>query len=436
MAAPSRPRTPPAPPITIPVDVVIFGGGAAGLWLLDELRRRGRDALLLEAHQLGLGQTVASQGIIHGGFKYSLKGLLSPSARAIRDMPLLWRHCLAGECEPDLRGVRVRAHFCHLWRTSSVRSRMFTLGAVAGLRVSPRKLSGDERPAALRDCPGGVYRLDEQVLDPGTLLSVLADRNRDHVLKIDVTSGLELRCASPGEVKLVQLINPETGDSLDIAPRCVVLAAGAGNEQLRQAAGLPGGAMQRRPLHMVMLRGALPELNGHCIDGAATRLTVTTARDYAEKPIWQVGGQIAEDGVQMSPRQLIEHAFREIRAVLPAINLATVEWATYRADRAEPAHRGVRPEGAHAKREGNTITAWPTKLVLVPVLAQQIIRLIKKERRSPMRAGTDDDAPRETAERLPTRGVGAPVHPALNDWPRPIVALPPWETQRQWITDV
>ena len=92
------------PEVTIQsADLVIFGGGAAGLWLLDEAVRRGLDALLLEAHELGSGQTVASQGIIHGGLKYTLSGLLTPSAKAIAEMPVIWRRCLAGEQEPDYR---------------------------------------------------------------------------------------------------------------------------------------------------------------------------------------------------------------------------------------------------------------------------------------------------------------------------------------------
>src|SRR5207237_9669501 len=94
-------------------DIVIFGGGAAGLWLLDELVRDGYAVLLLEAHALGNGQTIASQGIIHGGLKYSLDGLLSDSAAAIRDMPQIWRDALAGRRPPDLRGTRIRAAHCH-----------------------------------------------------------------------------------------------------------------------------------------------------------------------------------------------------------------------------------------------------------------------------------------------------------------------------------
>ena len=48
-------------------DIVVFGGGIAGLWLLNRLRDEGYDAILLEADGLGAAQTLASQGIIHGG---------------------------------------------------------------------------------------------------------------------------------------------------------------------------------------------------------------------------------------------------------------------------------------------------------------------------------------------------------------------------------
>jgi glycerol-3-phosphate dehydrogenase len=106
------------------IDGLIFGGGAAGLWLLDQLARRGDRVLLLEAGRLGQGQTVASQGIIHGGLKYTLHGLLTPAAREIREMPGIWRKCLAGERTPDLRNTRVRSASCYVWRSDSLRSRL------------------------------------------------------------------------------------------------------------------------------------------------------------------------------------------------------------------------------------------------------------------------------------------------------------------------
>ena len=55
------------------LDVLVFGGGAAGLWCLDRLRRAGYHAILLESKAIGSGQTIQSQGIIHGGGKYALR---------------------------------------------------------------------------------------------------------------------------------------------------------------------------------------------------------------------------------------------------------------------------------------------------------------------------------------------------------------------------
>ena len=88
-------------------DIVIFGGGIAGLWMLKRLHLAGYQAILLEKDQLGAGQTLASQGIVHGGLKYALSGNLGKAANTISDMPSRWRNCLAGNDVLDLSGVRV-----------------------------------------------------------------------------------------------------------------------------------------------------------------------------------------------------------------------------------------------------------------------------------------------------------------------------------------
>ncbi len=56
---------------TVTVDLVIIGGGVAGLWTLNRLRNAGLNAILLENSSLGGGQTMHSQGIIHSGAKYA-----------------------------------------------------------------------------------------------------------------------------------------------------------------------------------------------------------------------------------------------------------------------------------------------------------------------------------------------------------------------------
>ena len=396
------------------LDDVILGGGAAGLWLLDALVRKGRQSLLLEAGRLGSGQTVASQGIIHGGLKYTLQGLLTPSATAIREMPALWRRSLAGETTPDLRGTRLRAECCYLWRTDTVASRVGMIGARFGLRVAPQTLSRHDRPAVLADCPGTVARLDEQVISAVDFIETLARRHRQRILKIDADNGLEFDIHPGGEVRSIHLTNPNSGQPLKLMPRQVICTAGAGNASLRRQMGLPVDVMQRRPLHMLMLRGPLPELNGHCVDGARTRVTITSDRNAAGRRIWQVGGQLAEQGVRLDESLLIELGCRELTEVIPGLDLSDVEFATYRVDRAERiVSGGRRPESVQILRDANVFTAWPTKLALVPRLVREISAML-----------------------LPPSGTAAPNatddSPVPANWPRPLVALPPWETAERW----
>ena len=68
-------------------DIAILGGGIAGLWLLNLLAKRGYSVLLIEKEALGSGQTIASQGMIHGGIKYALGGFLSDASETISAMP-------------------------------------------------------------------------------------------------------------------------------------------------------------------------------------------------------------------------------------------------------------------------------------------------------------------------------------------------------------
>ena len=355
------------------IDALIFGGGGAGLWLLDELHRRGFSALLIEKDALGSGQTVASQGIIHGGIKYALAGLGTSAARGVRDMPGVWRDCLAGRSEPHLTGTSVLTQRCFLWRTGSVSSRLGLVGARMGLRSNVERVADSDRPPLLHACPGDVYCVNEQVIDVVSFLKDLAQRHQSRIIRVENADRIQFSTASNGRVAVVLEAASPSKTKYEWHPDHVILSAGAGNEALRKKLGLPSNAMQRRPLHMVMARGELPEIFGHCIDGAKTRVTITTATDSKGMRVWQIGGQVAEDGVQRESEELIERTKRELRDALPGVNLDDVEWATYRVDRAEGRRPGrKRPQGSTVRQEGSVLTVWPTKLVLVPELARSV----------------------------------------------------------------
>jgi glycine/D-amino acid oxidase-like deaminating enzyme len=394
------------------LDALIFGGGAAGLWLLDRMSRDGHHVLLLEANALGTGQTIASQGIIHGGLKYSLAGMLTKSAKNIREMPTVWRDSLLGKTTPDLSNTRVRSECCYLWQTDSLASRAGMIGARIGLRIAPEMISRDDRPHSLDGVYGTVARLPEQVISPQSFVQDLATQYHDRILQIDAKNGLEFELDSPGEVTAVCLKSPVSDETLKLRPRQVIFTAGSGNARLRKKAGLSADVMQRRPLHMVMVRGNLPELNGHCLDGARTRVTITSDRDVEGRLVWQIGGQVAEDGVKLDPGSLTEFTWGELLSVLPAVDLRDTEWSTYSVDRAEGATaNGSRPETIQVLCAGNVTTGWPTKLALAPVLANEIA----SRATSPYFSDAFDTTP-------------------FSNWPRPAVAAAPWDSEdcRWW----
>jgi len=386
------------------LDVLIFGGGVAGLWLLDELRRRGYAVLLLENAALGSAQTVASQGIIHGGLKYMFDGRLTPAASAIREMPVIWRECLSGRRQPDLSQVKVLSDCCYIWGTASLKSRLFVRGSAWALRAAPQPVPPEKRPSVLAGAPGTVLFVPEQVIDCVSLARSFAGRNSGWIAPIDSAMPPRFRRDETGRIAEVAI--SAAGRALRISARRIVFAAGEGNERLRALAGLSPGAMQRRPLHMLMVRGDLPVLFGHCVGGLKPRITVTTAGDRAGRRVWLVGGQIAENGVAMSAQQLVAFAAAELPACVPGLDLRGAEMATYRIDRAEAANpAGQRPDDVQTLVDANVITAWPTKLALAPRLAERVLEAL-----------------------APPGGDGRPTWSG----PSPPAAVPPWESVSQW----
>jgi len=387
----------------IKVDVAIIGGGIAGLWLLSRLRARGYGALLIESERLGSGQTICSQGIIHGGAKYSLRGQVSESAKAVAEMPALWRRCLKGEGEVDLHGAALLAEHQYLWATRSPTSRLVAFFASRLLRSRMEKVAAgvgaDDYPPALRHPAfrGTVYRLDEPIIDIASVLAVLAERQRDAVVLCQGP-------AVPAGDGAITLYHPNRS-TLVIRPTCTVFTAGAGN------AALPWAAMQLRPLHMVLVRGpGLPGLlYAHCAGASEVpRLTVTTHYDTTGRLIWYLGGGLAEEGVKRDRAEQIRAARRELTALLPWADWSRVEFATFTVKRAEAwQSSGARPSGPNVFRDGRTLAVWPTKLSLTPLLAERVEQALK----------TLDLRPKPADLRR------------LTDWPRPEVATYPWDCE-------
>lgn len=394
---------------TVTTDLLIIGGGIAGLWLLNRAQQQGYRALLLESGSLGGGQSIRSQGIIHGGTKYALNGALTQASNSIAGMPERWRACLRGDGELDLRQAQILSDAHYMWSKGSIGSKMTTFFASKALKGRVDSVAEADRPAVFRDpgFRGALYRLNELVLDLPSVINALAEPVRQHIIHTTETAFI----CDADRISAVQCPDID----LRIEAQRYISTAGEGTEalleQLQQpdlAAQLP--AMQRRPLHMVMVRhrSDLPTF-AHCISsGSKPVVTITSHPTASGEQVWYLGGDLAETGVERTPQEQITAAAETLQQLLPWVVLDQPRWATFRVNRAEPRQSALtRPDSAFAAEASNLIVSWPTKLALAPDLADQVLRRLADQSIRPDRNRLDDPP---------------------DDLPRPPLAEPLWET--------
>lgn len=422
------------------VDIAIMGGGIAGLWLLNSLCNQGYNAILFEQSALGSQQTVASQGMIHGGIKYTLGGALSGASEAIADMPDHWRRCLRGEGDVDLTGANILSDHFYLWSAASTASKISTFLASKVTRGRVDKVKNNDLPDVFQhqDFAGTVYRLVDMVMDTPSLVATLAKNYQERIFLLPPEQTQWLS-EPDGTVRLnileqdqARTINAPVKTSIKAA--AFIFAAGAGNAALLEQVGADNIKMQRRPLQQVMVKHRYPHgFFGHCLGAEKTpRLTISSYPCSDGAQIWYLGGSLAEKGVQQTEAELIAAAQRELKQLMPWINFDDAQWATLAIDRAEPKQRNfARPDKAFAAWAGktasggssnstdnrtdnrtdnidtsNVIAAWPTKLTLCPNLGTEVSQLLNVKGIKP--------------------SANAKI-PAL-ELPTPPFALSPWDT--------
>jgi len=358
-------------------DFVLFGGGIAGLWLLKRLRQAGYHAILFESKSLGGGQTLASQGIIHGGLKYALGGSLTGAATTIAGMPARWRQCLAGTDPVDLSDVEVLHDSYYMWSDSSYRSRLKTFLGSKSLVGKVRQVQQDEYPASFANATteGSLYKLPDFVVNTDSLVWSLARDAGDHLFALNPEQ-LKFQFAADGKCSGVLLQAEDT--EIAIRSQRVIFCAGEGNAGLIQQAGLAGVQAQTRPLNMVYLKKKnLPPLYVHCIGddfGLTPRLTVTTHQAADGSSVWYLGGELAESGVGKSDDDQKTAAKSLVQTYFPWVDIEDAEWQCFAINRAEAdSNTNTRPDGHFLAEENNIITAWPTKFTLTPALGDSLM---------------------------------------------------------------
>ena len=352
-------------------DTIILGGGIAGLWLLSLLRKHGFEAILLEKEGLGSGQTFASQGMIHGGIKYSLAGAMTGASESIADMPLRWRSCLAGTDSVNLKGVTVLSDAYYMFSDARLSSKLTAFFGSKTLEGRVASVPAANYPKVFQSPSfrGLLYKLNDLVLDTRSLITHLHHQLKDYIFEGNVSFE-----HTNGRVTHLQL---DAG--LTVSADTYVLAAGKGNGGLIEDLGLEV-PMQLRPLHQVVVRRkTLPDLFAHAVtlrSAAKPRITFTT-HTTADTKAWYLGGQLAESGVARNEAEQIEFAKTELAAIMPWMDYSDCEFSTFRIDRAEAGGETLlRPDTPYVRRHGNVVVCWPTKLTLAPMMGDMFMKLM------------------------------------------------------------
>lgn len=378
---------------TVEVDVLIVGGGAQGLWLLNDLTKRGYRAIVLERDELGAGQTCHSHALIHRGHYYDdidMMIILNAAAQfwqAFVDEKgiekLNERRALAGFGP----GVGCDRHI-YMWKS-------------AGLTFEPCA----EPPEILA---GGMvrtlYETEEFSLDASEVMRRLAADVNQSIYPLD-DDGRAIEFHTSADRRSVERVDATiAGQQVEIAPRFVVLAAGVGNYGLLAKVGAdrnpepaPEPVQAQRKSTMLVIRGdVLPMMTAvFPIRGGLQGVFLCPRRDPGTgQPVWLASDHnstpfvLAADGsteLDSSPSpEWVQRMLTSLEATAATLFTDsvchTLELSVYTGLTSER-NFGV---GQHMTDSyidplgfDNLLAIWPTKLTLTPFASNVGVRFIR-----------------------------------------------------------
>lgn len=344
-------------------DAIIIGGGVAGLYVAARLLRAGYNVIVFEKDKIGGGQTLASQGMIHGGQKYALGGAATDQARLIAEMPARWDSCFGGYGDIDLTATKILSETQVMFPAGSLIANMSAMAAAKAVNGATERMEKRDYPDILlqnKKFKGPVYALQEKVVDVKSMLRALTQRLKGRIFK-----GAPDELLPDGQVAI-------NGEAL--RAETIIFLAGAGNEDALRLLRVEEKKSQRRPLRQAMVRPMPEPLFGHGIIGhPKPRVTVTSHPLPDGNHVWYLGGMIAEKGAEMAEDEALVFAKKEMSDVFPHIAWHEKEWGSFAVDRAEPLHdKAHLPSGPEIHQRGKVLIAWPTKMTLAPALSDRI----------------------------------------------------------------
>lgn len=351
-------------------DVVIFGAGIAGLWTFHRLKNLGYNVLLLERESIGCGQTIASQGIIHSGLKFTLAGKVNKLARAISAMPELWRAALRGEGDVDLSTAHMAAQSQQLLIPSGFMGGLTKLVAERALGNNVHSFSKDQWPEHIKNSgfKGSVIFMDEPVLNIPSVLRALAEPYREYIRKI----------SHADSEKPFEFLN-----RMNISAKKIIFTAADSNQKIASDnAHDKGLETQARPLVQGMMKNAPFPLFAHLVGKTDKPVASITTHEMSDGTlVWYLGGLVAERPTNSAQQDVIDAATKAFTAYLPDMDLSNVAWSTLPINRIEGKSKtdSWMPDTPTIHHTKDALYCWPTKLTFAPMLGDMIVHELKSE---------------------------------------------------------
>lgn len=349
-------------------DIVIFGAGIAGLWSFNHLKSLGYDVLLLEKESIGCGQTIASQGIIHSGLKFSLAGKVNSLAKSISAMPDLWRDALKGEGDIDLRAANVSAQSQQLLIPAGFMGSLTKLVTKKALGNNVHEIPRDEWSDDIKASGfnGSVVFMGEPVLDIPSVIRALAEPYKSSIKKIS-----DKQADNPFEFLRQNNIDAKR----------VIFTGAANNHTIAKNHNQDNGlATQKRPLMQGMMKNAPFPLYAHLVGKTDKPIASITTHEMSDGTlVWYLGGGVAERAKDANPDDVYNDAINAFKSYLPAVDLSKIEWSVLPIDRIEGKSKtdSWMPDTPTIHNTDAASYCWPTKLTFAPMLSNMILNSLK-----------------------------------------------------------
>jgi|TARA_B100001964_G_scaffold244114_1_gene324304 glycine/D-amino acid oxidase-like deaminating enzyme len=363
----------------VDTDIAIVGGGVLGLFLLNWCKKNNRNVVLIESNKLGMGQSIASQGMIHGGQRYNLMGKLSSHAKLVNQMRSLWLDYLNGDGDFDLSTTRLISNHQYLYQLNTLKSKLVGTFASYWMQKRIKKLSHDEYPKWFHQECGSWYRLDEPVVDMGSLLKNLAHELQSSIIYAKPS------IIEQNDYRVKHIIFNDQNSECVLHAQNYFFCAGKSNQDFLSQFGIkPTTLMQLRPLRQFILFDAPVDFFGHIL-GLDPRpsMTITTHKHNGRR-IWYLGGKIATDYLDKDEAFYSKMIKLQLKKAYPMFDFKDLNIKHFDVDRAEPlAINGLLPDfPVINKLASNAFMSWPIKLCLAPLVAKLMLEKISVDRKN------------------------------------------------------